>query len=124
MKTVILGASTNPSRYSYIAAEMLDRAGLDFVPVGRRNGVVFGREILNIQDKPQINDVHTITLYIGTYNLTEWFDYILGLSPRRIIFNPGTENMELSKLAREKGIEVEFACTLTMITVGSYQEAI
>lgn len=121
MKTVILGASTNPSRYAYIAAQKLFDFGYEFVPVGIKKGKVCGQEILDLRIRPQIDDVHTITLYIGPQNQKEWYDYILSLNPKRIIFNPGTENHELMNMAREQGIETEIACTLVMISTNSYR---
>ena len=118
--TVIIGATTNPTRYAYIAAQRLRGAGKDFIPVGIKKGEVAGEEILDLRQRPEIPDVDTITLYIGPQNQEEWYDYILGLAPRRIIFNPGTENAELMEMARNKGIEVEAACTLVMLSVGTY----
>lgn len=117
---VIIGATTNPSRYAYIAAQRLRGAGHHFIPVGIKKGEVAGETILDLRERPQIDSVDTITLYIGPQNQPEWYDYLLGLSPRRIIFNPGTENAELMQMARDKGIEVEAACTLVMLSVGTY----
>jgi hypothetical protein len=117
-KTVILGASTNPNRYAYIAAKDLTRHQHEIIPVGIKKGEVFGKEILT--DKPEIADVDTITLYIGPQNQPEWYDYILSLKPKRIIFNPGTENQELCKLAKENNIESLEACTLVMLSTGQY----
>lgn len=119
-KTVVIGATTNPTRYAYIAAQRLRGAGKDFIPVGIKKGEVAGEEILDLRQRPEIADVDTVTLYIGPQNQEEWYDYILGLSPRRIIFNPGTENRELMDMARDRGIEVEAACTLVMLSVGTY----
>lgn len=119
-KTVIIGATTNPSRYAYFAADRLTNAGHEIVPVGIKKGEVFGEEILDIRDSPQVEDVDTITLYLGARHQPEYYDYLLSLSPKRIIFNPGTENPELVKLANEKGIETENACTLVMLGSGVY----
>lgn len=119
-KTVIIGASPNPSRYAFMAAERLDGYGHEFVPVGIKKGEVFGEEILNLREMPSINDVDTVTLYIGPQNQPEWYDYILSLKPNRIIFNPGSENCELKLLAEKKGIEVVEGCTLVMLGVGNY----
>jgi uncharacterized protein len=119
-KTVIIGASTNPSRVSYRAAYMLKEEGIDFVPVGIKKGELAGKQILDLRQKPEIGDVDTITLYIGSQNQPEWYEYIFSLNPRRIIFNPGTENFELVKMASEKGIETDMACTLVMLSVGNY----
>lgn len=119
-KTVIIGASTNTSRYAYIAAEMLSKNNIPFVPVGIKKGFVFGEEILDLNTKPIIEDVDTITLYIGPRHQPEWYDYLISLKPKRIIFNPGTENAELIKLAKENNIEPTMACTLVLISSNQY----
>ena len=119
-KTVIIGATNNPARYAFIAAETLKRYGHEFVPVGIRKGEVMGQPILNIFDKPVIDNVDTVTLYIGPRRQPEWYDYILGLKPKRIIFNPGTENSEFEKLSDDRGIEPVEACTLVMLRTGQY----
>ena len=90
------------------------------MPVGISHGEVLGQEILNISDLPNIPDVHTVTLYINPKRQIEWYDYIISLSPKRIIFNPGTENQELKNLAEKKGIICEEACTLVMLSVGNF----
>lgn len=118
--TVILGASDNPSRYAYLAAERLKNADQPFTLVSIKKGALFGHDFLNLQEKPAIKDVHTVTLYIGAQNLDEWQDYILSLNPKRIIFNPGTENEALAQLADQKGIEVVFGCTLVMLGTGQF----
>lgn len=120
MKTVILGASPNPGRVSFIAAEKLNHRQYDFVPVGIKKGSVQGKEILDLREKPKIEDVHTVTLYLNPTNQEAWLDYIMSLNPKRIIFNPGTENPKLIDMASEKGIETNIACTLTMLSVGLY----
>lgn len=119
-KTVIIGASTNPSRYAYLAAEMLSERQIPIVPVGIKTGVVFGNEILNIREKPSVKGVDTVTLYLGPQNQTEWYDYIISLKPKRIIFNPGTENPAFEKLANENGIKTMEACTLVLLSTGQY----
>jgi uncharacterized protein len=119
-KTVIIGATTDRSRYAYLAASMLTSYHHEIVPIGIKKGEVFGTEILNIHDKPVVEDVDTITLYIGPQRQPEWYDYILSLKPKRIIFNPGTENEELQNLAEAKGIEVEYGCTLVMLRSNQY----
>lgn len=118
--TVVLGASANPSRYAYLAAERLTNHGQPFKLVSIKKGEVFGQQFLDLKSEPQIEDVHTITLYIGTIRLTEWMDYILRLKPKRIIFNPGTEHMELAKLSEAQGVENVFGCTLVMLSTGQY----
>ncbi len=119
-KTVIIGATTNPARYAYIAAQMLKNHHIPFVPVGIRKGEVFGETILDLRESPAIEDVHTVTLYLGPQNQEPYYSYILGLEPKRIIFNPGTENDELMEMAQKKGIETEEACTLVMIRIGAF----
>lgn len=119
-KTVVIGATDNPNRYAFKAAHMLNEYGHDFVPVGVRKGLLLGKEILSIKDIPKVPDVHTITLYINPVRQKPWYDYILGLLPKRIIFNPGTENSELQRLADERGIETKYACTLVMLSTGQF----
>ncbi|HZX74807.1 MAG TPA: CoA-binding protein [Cyclobacteriaceae bacterium] len=114
-KTIIVGATNNSSRYAFLAAQMLDEYGHEIVPLGIKKGEVMGKSILNIKEKPHVSDINTITLYIGPDKQPEWYDYLLSLKPKRIIFNPGTENEEFEKKAREKGVEAIEACTLVML---------
>ncbi len=117
-KTVVLSASDNPTRYSFRAVYKLLQAGHEVVPVGIRKGQVAGLPIRT--DRPAVTDVDTVTLYLGAANQPGWYDYILGLKPRRIIFNPGAENPELETLAQRAGIRTEEACTLVLLAVGQY----
>jgi predicted CoA-binding protein len=119
-KTVIIGATTNPSRYAYLAADRLQEHSIEFIPVGIKKGNVFGKEILDLRTHPEISDVDTITLYVNPSNQREWYDYSFKLKPRRVVFNPGTENPELEKLLEEKNIEALEACTLVMLNSGQY----
>ena len=119
-KILILGASTNPARFSYIAANALSNKGYDIVPVGLRPGVVAGKSILDIRARPQIDKVDTITLYMNPKNQSGYLEYILGLDPRRIIFNPGTENNNLIDMAEKQGVEVVVDCTLVMLRSGYF----
>ena len=119
-KTVVIGATPNTGRYSYLATAMLTEYQHEIVLLGIKNGVIFGKEILDIRSRPEISDVDTVTLYIGPHHQPEWYDYILGLKPKRIIFNPGTENDEFENLAREKGIEVLEACTMVLLRSNQY----
>jgi len=119
-KTAIIGATNNTSRYAFIAAEMLGEYDHEFVPIGKRKGQVGGLEILDIFKKPNVEGVDTITLYLGPGNQIEHYNYMLSLNPKRIIFNPGTENSEFEKLARDKGIETLNACTLVLLRLGRY----
>lgn len=117
-KTIVLGASPNPSRYSHVAVNRLVNHKHEVVPVGIKEGKIAGLDIQN--GWPDIDNVDTITLYLNPKRQETYYDYILGLEPKRIIFNPGTENPELVKLAKEKGIETEIACTLVLLSVGEY----
>jgi uncharacterized protein len=119
-RTVIVGASTNPGRYAYLAAESLTFYNHEIVPIGIKKGSIFGKQILNLREKPVIPEVDTITLYIGSRHQAEWYDYLIGLKPKRIIFNPGTENPEFEKKAEEAGILTLEACTLVMLRTGQY----
>ena len=119
-KTVIVGATTNQGRYAYLAAESLVEHNHEIVPIGIKSGTVFGKPILDIREKPAIPDVDTITLYIGPRHQPEWYDYLIGLKPKRIIFNPGTENPEFEKKAEQAGILTMEACTLVMLRTGQY----
>lgn len=119
-KTVIIGATPNPSRYAYLAAERLHEHNIEFVPVGIKNGNVFGKEILDLRKHPEVTDVDTITLYINPSHQKEWYDYFFKLKPKRVVFNPGTENPELENLLEEKNIEALEACTLVMLRTGQY----
>ena len=112
MKTVIIGATPNAARYSYRAAGMLTERGHEIVPVGIKKGNIFGKEILDIRTKPTIESVDTVTLYIGPQHQLAWYDYILSLRPRRVIFNPGAENPELIQKLEEAGIDVIEACMM------------
>jgi uncharacterized protein len=117
-KTLVLGASSNPSRYSYLAINRLRTYGHPVVAVGKKNGKVMDVELQ--KEKELVDDVHTVTLYLNPTNQKEYYDYILSLKPKRIIFNPGTENEELYRLADEHKIPYMEACTLVMLSTGQY----
>ncbi|CAN5177201.1 CoA-binding protein [soil metagenome] len=119
-KTVVIGASPNPARFANIAVKMLKSYGYETVPVGIKTGEVAEIPILDLRQKPKLENVDTITLYLGPQNQAEWYDYILGLNPNRIIFNPGTENWELEEKAREQNIETVEGCTLVMLRSRSF----
>jgi predicted CoA-binding protein len=117
-KTLVLGASPNEARYANIAVRRLRDAGHPVVAVGMRPGQIADVPIQ--QGHPPAEDIHTVTLYLNPETQREYYDYVLGLNPRRIIFNPGTENPELQRMARQAGIETEAACTLVMIAAQHY----
>jgi uncharacterized protein len=118
-RTVIVGATPNPSRVAFLAADMLAEQH-EIIPLGIKKGSVQGVEILDIRKKPDIPDVDTITLYIGARHQPELYTYLIGLRPKRIIFNPGTENAEFEKLAEAHGIEAVEACTMVMLRTYQY----
>lgn len=117
-KTLIIGASPNPLRYAYRAAQMLTGKGHDIVNVGVKSGSVAGVEI----EKPDVvhKDIHTVTLYIGPPLQPQYYDYILETNPKRVVFNPGTENPELENLLISNGIQPVEACTLVLLSTGQY----
>ncbi|WDF77720.1 CoA-binding protein [Mucilaginibacter sp. KACC 22773] len=117
-KTLILGATPDTGRYANLAANRLVGRGHTIVNVGIKTGEVAGVPI----EKPETihNDIDTVTLYVGPQNQPPLYDYILKTHPKRIIFNPGTENSELRCMANEKGIETEYACTLVLLSIGQY----
>lgn len=117
-KTLVIGASANPARYSYLAVNKLAAHNNDVVAIGKRKGKVAGVEI-DTEQRP-LNDIDTVTLYLNPTNQKPYYDYILSLNPKRIIFNPGAENDELSDLAKQKGIKVMEACTLVLLSTGQY----
>ena len=119
MKTLVLGASTNPTRYSNIATLRLLERGHDVVLVGNRDGEIQGHPIETSRVRP--DDVDTVTLYLGPRRQEAYYDYLVDeLRPRRIIFNPGTENETLRTRAQAAGIETDYACTLVMLGAGTY----
>lgn len=117
-KTLVIGASENPERYSYKAITMLRDYGHPVVAIGNRAGMV--RDVAFSKDKPPTESVDTVTLYLNAGNQAEYHDYILGLNPKRIIFNPGAENSTLAELAAQRGIVPLEACTLVLLRTGQY----
>jgi len=117
-KTVVLGASPNPSRYSYLAVSRLVAHGNTVIPIGRRKGKINDIDIL--YGPVEVRDVDTVTLYLNAQNQKQYYDYILSLHPKRIIFNPGAENSELAKLALKNNIQPVEACTLVLLSTNQY----
>jgi predicted CoA-binding protein len=117
-KTVVIGASDNPEKYSHKATVALQKNNHEVVPVGIKDGNINGIEI--IKGRPIVLDVDTVTLYIGAKHQAEWYDYIISLKPKRVVFNPGTENPEFEELLKKNNIEALEACTLVMLSVGNY----
>lgn len=117
-KTLIIGASDNPARYSYKAAEKLLAHGHEIELLGLKAVEVFGKTVDT--EKKSFEGLDTVTLYVGPQNQPAYYDYIVSLKPQRVIFNPGTENAEFERILRENGIEFEEACTLVMLGTGQY----
>lgn len=117
-KTLVIGASDNPARYSYLAINRLRAKGHPVVGIGIKKVKVSDVDIDT--DKRPFKDIDTVTLYLNPRRQMEYYDYILSLHPKRIIFNPGAENEELSELAKANGIQPQEACTLVLLSTGQY----
>lgn len=117
-KTLVLGASTNPDRYSYLAIKSLLNHGHEVYAIGKKTGKVENTDIGT--EEKTIPGLDTVTLYLNAQNQMPYYNYIIDQKPKRIIFNPGAENSELANLAKEKGIIVQNACTLVLLSTGQY----
>lgn len=117
-KTLVLGASDNPSRYSFLAVNRLRSHGHPVIAIGKKNTMI--GDVPVEKEKKEWNDIDTVTLYLNPMHQKQYYDYILSLKPNRIIFNPGAENDELSDLAQKNGIVPVEACTLVMLSTGQY----
>ena len=117
-KTIVIGASTNPTRYSHKAVMSLKKHGHDVIAYGRKEGLIGESAIItNLKD---ITDVDTITVYISKENQEDLLDIIKKLKPKRVIFNPGAENYDIVPELTALGIESIEACTLVMLNIGNY----
>ena len=117
-KTLVLGASDNPSRYSYLAVHRLRKLGHPVVAIGKKNTRV--ADVIIEKEKKEFDNIDTVTLYLNPLHQQEYYDYILSLKPKRIIFNPGAENDELATLATKYNILPVEACTLVLLSTGQY----
>lgn len=117
-KTLVIGASTKPERYSNMAIKKLSNYKHETVAFGLREGVVNG--IVIDTELKQYNNIDTVTLYLNPKRQEQYYNYILSLQPRRVIFNPGTENPEFYSILRDNNIEFEVACTLVMLSTNQY----
>ncbi|RFN57613.1 CoA-binding protein [Marixanthomonas ophiurae] len=117
-KTLVLGASLKPSRYSNLAINRLVDNNHPVEAVGLREGEVAGIEITT--EKENFENIDTVTLYLNAKRQVEYYDYIVSLKPNRVIFNPGTENPKFYKLLKENNIEVDVACTLVLLASNQY----
>ena len=120
--TLVLGASDHPYRYACIAINRLLDYGHAVLALGKRPGKVRDVEILTDTNDSVFSDVEvdTISLYLNPANQRMYYDWMLNLNPSRVIFNPGTENHELSELLLQHGIKPVQACTLVMLSTGQY----
>lgn len=117
-KTVVLGASTKPERYAYKAISMLVDKGHSVIAIGQNTGEVAGVKI-HTKNIP-LKNIDTVTLYLNPLRQRDFYNYIIETKPRRVIFNPGTENPEFYQLLKSNEIEVEVACTLVLLTTNQY----
>lgn len=117
-KTLIIGASPNSDRYAFKATEMLTEYNHNVYAYGLKNGKINSLEIQT--NWPETKDFDTVTLYVGPQNQGEYIEKIIALKPKRVIFNPGTENIEFEKLLSQNNIEPIEACTLVMLRTGQY----
>lgn len=118
-KTLVIGASLKPHRYSYVAVKRLIEKSIKTEAFGLKEGSINGVQIkTNFHD---FQNIHTVTLYLNPANQVVYYDEILHLNPKRVIFNPGTENPEFYKLLKAKNIEIEIACTLVMLSTNQYE---
>ena len=118
LKTLVIGASTNPSRYSYKVVTILKGKNIPVVPMGPNQGKIESIEIVSPL-KPQEN-IHTVSLYIRPILQEEYFDFVISLEPKRVLFNPGTENHRFNKLLDKKNIFWENACSLVLLSTNQY----
>ncbi|MBY0476610.1 MAG: CoA-binding protein [Chitinophagaceae bacterium] len=117
-KTLVLGGSSNPESYSFLAINSLRNHGHPVVSIGRTKTVVADVEIET--DQSLYTDIDTVTVYLNPTHQKEYYDYIISLKPKRIIFNPGAENEELKQLAQQNNIQLMEACTLVLLSTGQY----
>jgi len=117
-KTLVLGASLNPDRYSYKVIKKLRKNGFEVVALGLKAGEVEG--VIIDTERKQYSNIHTITLYLGEQNQTDYYDYIISLNPQRVIFNPGTYNEELIEILQKNNIPFVTECTLIMLSYGDF----
>lgn len=117
-KTLVIGASTNPSRYSFLAINRLVENQHDVVAIGLKEGTVAGIKIET--EKIPFQNIDTVTLYLNPQRQKQYYNYILDLKPNRVVFNPGTENPEFYDLLQKNDIKVEVACTLVLLGTNQY----
>lgn len=116
--TLVLGASTNPNKYSNIAIKRLIDKGISVAGIGARKGKIFN--VIVDDEKKEFKNIDTVTLYLNPKNQEEYYNYVVGLAPKRVIFNPGSENDAFVSLLEENNIKSEVACTLVMLSTNQY----
>lgn len=117
-KVLVLGASSNTERYSFMATSLLKSKGHQVFAIGNKKGLI---DTINIVvETTPFEDIHTVTLYLSAKNQLPYYDYIIGLNPKRVIFNPGTENPELEKLLSKNNIPFEESCTLVLLSTNQF----
>jgi len=116
--TLVIGASLKESRYSNLCVSTLVSGHFPVTAIGLREGSI--DEIPVQSGYPELNNIHTVSLYLGPENQVSWYDYILKLNPERVVFNPGTENEEFQAVLTNAGIEVIEGCTIVMVKSGTY----
>lgn len=117
-KTLVIGASENPGRYANRAAKMLHQHGHPVNLVGLREGKIGDEPIRT--GTPELSGIDTVTMYVGPHNQSTYYEYIRAMKPKRVIFNPGAENPDFARQLANDGIEPIDACTLVMLSVGTY----
>lgn len=118
MKTLVIGASDHPERYSYLAINSLLEHNHEVVAIGGHKGMV--KNVAILTEKPEFDNIHTVTLYLNPSRQKEYYGYIVGLKPQRVLFNPGTENPEFFQILTENGIPFETACTLVLLNTKQF----
>ena len=117
-KTLVLGATAKPDRYAYMAINSLVNKGHSVIAIGQQTGEVAG---VKIQTKAvPVKNIDTVTLYLNPKNQREYYNYIIEAQPKRVVFNPGTENPEFYQLLKSNNIEVEVACSLVLLSTNQY----
>jgi uncharacterized protein len=118
MKTLVIGATTNKDRYAYKAIQSLIDKSHQVVAIGTKEGMALD---VNIEtSKLPFTGIDTVTLYLNPKNQEEYYDYIISLKPRRVLFNPGTENPVFYEILNQNNIEFEVACTLVLLATNQY----
>ena len=118
-KTLVLGATPNPARYAYKAVHQLLNKNVEVVPMGIKEGVIASIPIVSVNEQQE--NIHTVSLYVSAARQEEYYDFIINLAPKRVIFNPGTENPQFAQKLNKAEISWENACTLVLLSTNQYQ---